>query len=80
VVDAAGAPVANAWVVVDDVTWSSTDAGGRFHVAAMRAGAYRCVARAPDGSEGEAVLTVPGAGVDIVVRRRTSRAAAKQRR
>jgi hypothetical protein len=60
-------PVANAWVVVDDVGFKVTDREGRFLFDRLDAGAYRCRARGPDGGEAEASFDVPGAKLDLIL-------------
>jgi hypothetical protein len=58
-------PVANAWVVVDDVGWKVTGADGRFLFDRLRAGEYHCRVRGRDGSEVETSFEVPGAPLDL---------------
>lgn len=60
-------PVANAWVVVEDVGWTVTDKEGRFRFDTVREGKYKLRARGPDGSEAEAKFSVPGAKLDLVL-------------
>jgi Pvc16 N-terminal domain/Carboxypeptidase regulatory-like domain len=60
-------PVANAWVVVDDVGWTVTGPDGRFRFDRLGAGSYRCRARGADGSETEASFDVPGASLDLTL-------------
>jgi len=69
VADAAGAPVADAWVRVPDLGgWASSDAQGHFMLPRVPPGEHRCVARTRDGREAEAQLMVPGGPVELVVR------------
>ena len=66
--DGDGAPVPDAWVAADGHGGMAvTDAEGRFALERVRAGTYRCTARAPDGRAAEGELVVPGAGADLVV-------------
>jgi hypothetical protein len=79
---AEGDPVANAWVVVDDVGWTVSDRDGRFRFDRLAGGSYRCRARGPDGGEAEATFNVPGERFDLVLESRASaaKAPAKRRR
>jgi hypothetical protein len=66
--DAEGEPVPEAWVVMPDGPgWTAADEEGRYQFDRVRAGSYAVRARAPDGREGEARVTVPGGEGDIVV-------------
>lgn len=63
-----GAPVPDAWVVVEDGPgWVAADHQGRYGFDRLRAGEYEVRARAPDGREGSATVAVPGGSADIVV-------------
>jgi Pvc16 N-terminal domain len=66
-----GQPVADAWIVVDDVGWKVTGADGKFLFDRLRAGGYRCHARGPDGAEAEADFDVPGAPLDLTLGKST---------
>jgi hypothetical protein len=76
--DGGGEPVPDAWVVLQGVGWTATDATGRFRFEGMRPGTYTCAARGPDGSEAEGELVVPGNGVELTLGARKQRAAAKR--
>jgi hypothetical protein len=65
--DPDGAPVANAWVVLDQVGWAATDPEGRFRFDRVLAGKYACKVRGPEGSEAAETVAVPGAIVDLVL-------------
>src|SRR2546421_562049 len=60
-------PVANAWVVVDDVGWTVTDKEGKFRFDSLREGKYKLRVRGPDGTEAEAKFKVPGAKLDVTL-------------
>lgn len=66
--DADGGPVGNAWVVLPELgRWAATDMDGRFRLDRIAPGQHAVRVRALDGSQAEATVSVPGAGVDIVV-------------
>lgn len=66
--DAEGAPVPEAWVVVaSGPGWTAADEAGRFGFDRVRAGELEIRARAPDGREGTATVSVPGGSADVVV-------------
>jgi hypothetical protein len=80
--DAAGQPVAGAWVVLPDSgLWTATDADGRFRLGRVRSAQHRIVVRTADGDELVAQARVPGERVDLVLdaesRTRASRVAGK---
>jgi Pvc16 N-terminal domain/Carboxypeptidase regulatory-like domain len=68
---ASGEPVGDAWVVLGDARWAATNAEGRFRFDRVAPGTYRCFARAPDGSETEAEVEVPGGVLELTVGRRS---------
>lgn len=69
VVDERGTPIAHAWIAIPDVgAWAASDQAGRFRVARVAPGTHRVRVRTAAGQEVEALVTVPGAGVDVVVR------------
>jgi hypothetical protein len=64
--DAAGEPVANAWVALPDLgRFASTNQEGQFTFDRMRAGTHRVLARTAAGEEATGTATVPGGGVDL---------------
>ena len=66
--DAQGDPVAYAWIAVPDVgAWAASDSAGRFRLPRVAAGTHQVRVRTIAGEEIEATVTVPGAGVDVVV-------------
>jgi hypothetical protein len=67
--DGKGAPVPDAWVVIEAVNggWVAADEAGRFVFDRLRGGDYDLRARAPDGREGAAQVRVPGGSADVVV-------------
>jgi hypothetical protein len=66
--DSHGEPVAGAWVALPDLgAWAASDGTGRFRLARVGAGTHRVVVRTIAGQEVDAMVTVPGAGVDVVV-------------
>jgi hypothetical protein len=78
--DDKGEPVANAWIALaDQGSWAVSDPDGRFRFDRLLSGTYDCVARAPDGREARAALTVPGAGIDLTIKT-PGRAAPKRKR
>jgi hypothetical protein len=82
VLDADEEPVEKAWVVVDDVGWTVTDAEGKFRFDSLKEGKYKLRARGPDGSEAEASFKAPGAKLDVVLEpaAKTAKAPAKRKR
>jgi hypothetical protein len=66
--DGDGEPFAEAWITLPDLgRWASSDERGRFMIARVPPGEHRCVARTRDGGQAEAMLTVPGGSVDLVI-------------
>ena len=66
--DAQGEPVAHAWIALPGVgAWAASDHAGRFRLARVAAGTHQVRVRTAAGEEVEATVTVPGAGVDVVV-------------
>lgn len=66
--DAEGAPVANAWVVLKELgRYAATDGEGHFKFDRIDPGTYTVGARAADGTEVVGKLTLPGAGVELVL-------------
>jgi hypothetical protein len=62
-----GAPAAMTWIALPDAgRWTASDVRGRFTFPRLRAGLYRVLARATDGSEAESNVEVPGS-VDLVL-------------
>jgi hypothetical protein len=56
-----GEPAAMTWIALPDAgRWTASDVRGRFTFPRLRAGRYRVLARATDGSEAEADVEVPG--------------------
>jgi hypothetical protein len=69
IVDADDNPVGNAWVVLPELgQWVASETNGRFRFARVRAGTHRVEVRSIDGRTADATVTVPGGGVDVVVR------------
>jgi hypothetical protein len=67
--DEAGAPIAHAWIALPAVgAWAASDLTGRFRLPRVGPGTHRVLVRTIAGAEGEASVTVPGPGVDVVVR------------
>jgi multidrug efflux pump subunit AcrA (membrane-fusion protein) len=63
-----GEPIVNAWVLLEGVgAWAVSDRNGRFLMDRLPTGEHHFLARAPDGTEGEATATVPGGVVDIAI-------------
>jgi hypothetical protein len=76
-----GEPLRDAWVVLPEAgAWAVSDAAGRFRFERVRPGTYRCAARAPDGLEVEAELTVPGRGVELAIGGDAERPRTRKRR
>lgn len=74
--DEQGEPIAHAWIAMPDVgAWAASDSTGRFRVPRVGPGTHRVLVRTVAGGEAEASVTVPGPGVDVVIR-----AARKRRR
>jgi hypothetical protein len=65
--DAAGEPIANAWVVAPGLGFAVTNPLGRFLFDRAMPGSYEATVRAPDGSEGGAEFSIPGDKLDIVL-------------
>lgn len=72
-----GTPLQGAWVALPDAgRWAASDHDGRFTFARVAAGRHQVLARTADGHEAKAMVTVPGAGCDLVAaapRKRSSR-------
>jgi hypothetical protein len=69
-----GDPVAHAWIVLPDVgAWAASDRTGRFRLPRVAAGTHQVRVRTIAGQEIEATVTVPGAGVDLVLPRTRKR-------
>jgi hypothetical protein len=69
--DAAGAPVADAWVTLPETgRWTATNREGRFIVERLEPGLHALVARTLQGKEVRATVAVPGERVDLVIGRR----------
>lgn len=63
-----GEPIVDAWVLLEGVgAWAVSDRDGRFLMDRLPPGQHRFLARAPDGTEGEATVTIPGGIVDIAI-------------
>jgi hypothetical protein len=61
-----GAPAADVWVTLPDAgVWSASDAAGRFVLQRVPPGTHRVLARAPDGAEADAEVSIPGAALDL---------------
>jgi hypothetical protein len=66
--DEHGEAVAHAWIALPDLgAWAASDLAGRFRLPRVGPGTHRVVVRTLAGLETEATVTVPGAGVDVVV-------------
>ncbi len=66
--DERGEAIAHAWIALPDLgAWAASDVAGRFRLARVGPGTHRVLVRTLDGQETEATVTVPGAGVDVVV-------------
>ena len=69
VCDEQGAPIVHAWVAMPQLgVWAATDLTGRFRLPRVGPGTHGVLVRTADGHEAEASVTVPGPGVDVVVR------------
>jgi hypothetical protein len=67
--DEQGEPIAHAWIAMPDAgAWAASDPTGRFRVTRVAPGTHRVLVRTIAGLEAEASATVPGPGVDVVVR------------
>jgi len=68
VTDAGGARLRDVWVTMPDIgRWASTNKDGHFMIARVPPGEHRCVGRTREGGEAEAMLSVPGGTVELVV-------------
>jgi hypothetical protein len=77
--DAAGEPVANAWVALPDLgRFASTNQEGRFVFDQMRPGEHRVEARTVAGEEASGIAKVPGGGIDLELGGGRKRAPAKR--
>jgi Pvc16 N-terminal domain/Carboxypeptidase regulatory-like domain len=66
--DDQGDPIAHAWIALPDLgAWATSDLAGRFRIVRVAPGRHRVLVRTIAGQEVEASITVPGAGVDVVV-------------
>lgn len=67
--DEHGEPIAHAWIAMPDIgAWAASDLAGRFRLTRVAPGTHRVLVRTIAGHEAEASVTVPGPGVDVVVR------------
>lgn len=67
--DGRGEPVAHAWVAMPALgAWAASDGDGRFRFIRVAPGTHRVLVRTIAGEEADARVTVPGPGVDVVVR------------
>jgi hypothetical protein len=67
IVDADGAPVAEAWVAMPDAgRWSVSDRDGRFLFNRVQPGEHHVVARTLAGEEVEQTVSVPGERIELV--------------
>jgi hypothetical protein len=67
--DEQGEPIAHAWIAMPDIgAWAASDLAGRFRLSRVAPGTHRVLVRTVAGLEAEASVTVPGPGVDVVVR------------
>jgi protocatechuate 3,4-dioxygenase beta subunit len=73
--DGEGEPVPNAWVVLSDVGFATSDADGRFFFSRVNPGEHTCMARGPDGSEAQGKFTVPGGTIDLTLGRASGKRA-----
>jgi hypothetical protein len=68
VLAADGTPVSGAWVAVEDAgVLAVSGEDGRFLLRGLTSGEHTVVARTVDGQAGEATLTTPGPGVEVVL-------------
>jgi hypothetical protein len=66
--DKAGAPIADAWVILPETgRWTTTNRDGRFVVERLEPGLHAVVARTPQGKQVKATVAVPGERVDLVI-------------
>jgi hypothetical protein len=66
--DKSDEPIADAWISLPDLgVMATSNAQGTFRFDRLPPGLHRVVARTPDGREADALLEVPGAGVDLVI-------------
>jgi hypothetical protein len=66
--DPEGEPVPHAWVALPDLgSWAASDLAGRFRLPRVGPGTHRVIVRTLAGQEIEAQVSVPGAGVDVVI-------------
>lgn len=66
VLDADGAPVADAWVALPNLgRVAATDEEGRFRLGPVQSGEHVCRARDADGSSTETTIIVPGPPLDL---------------
>jgi hypothetical protein len=66
--DAAGRPVAGAWLAVPAVgAFATAGPDGRFVLPRVPAGSYECECRTPQGLVATAELIVPGSGLDLTL-------------
>jgi hypothetical protein len=66
--DVGGDPIQNAWIVIPALgRWTASDMDGRFRFARIAPGSHKVQVRTLDGRASEAGVSVPGAGVDVVV-------------
>lgn len=67
--DKAGQPLADVWVTLPDLgAWASSTPQGTFRFDRLPPGLHRLIARTADGREADALLQVPGAGADLVIK------------
>ena len=66
--DERGEAIAHAWIALPDLgAWAASDLAGRFRLTRVGPGTHRVLVRTLAGQETEANVTVPGAGVDVIV-------------
>lgn len=67
--DEDGKPVGNAWVVLPELAqWTASQMNGRFRFGRVAAGTHTLQVRAIGGGSYETTVTVPGKGVDVVMK------------